>query len=328
MRRARRWIVASAVVLASRAALAAPPGRELDAAHRWFDTGIAAARTGDLAAARRAFGAAYALVPSVDILWNLASAERKLGDNVAALEHLRLYVASPEARLDRKKVAEDEMLPELESATAHLVIAQPDGASVVVDGRRVAASSTVDVLPGIHAVSIRRGGREQLLALDAPAGVLTHVVANAEIAPATVSPSGSQPAAPLAFDAREVGAAGRSPGRATAVISLGSAALLAIAGGVYFTIAAKDQQASADALQLRLRDGNLSCKRSGSLCDDYDSASSAASRDSALGTSLLVGGAVLSGAALASWVLWPAASTRVAPIAAKNGGGVSVMGSF
>ena len=202
----------------------------------------------------------------------------------------------------------------------------PEGASVVVDGRPVAASSTVDVLPGIHAVSIRRAGREQRIAVDAPAGVLTPVGAEAEVSPAPAPPPiAAAPQAPV--DPRLVSSPSAA-GRTTTVLALGGAALLTIAGGVYFTLAARDAQETSDQLQIRMRSDDLSCKRSGSLCEDYESARSASSRSSVLGTSLLVSGGVLGGAAVAAWVLWPAATTRVAPMAAKDGGGVTVVGRF
>ena len=142
-------------------------------AQQWFARGVTAARTGDLAGARRAFATAYGLVPSVDILWNLAAAERLAGDHVAALQHLRAYVAAPDARADRKKVADDELVPELESVTARLRIDEPEGSVVVVDGKEVARAITLDVAPGVHAVQVRRGDEERSTAVDAVAGKTT-----------------------------------------------------------------------------------------------------------------------------------------------------------
>lgn len=353
--RARALVVASLVAgssLYARASDAAPAGSgEVAAAQRWFKSGLVAVRAGDLPAARRAFGAAHALVPSADILWNLAITERKLGEGVAALEHLRAYLVSADARSDRKKLAEEELLPELELTTAHLAIAEPDGATVMVDGRVVPASSTLDVAPGIHAVVVRCDGRERTLAIDAPAGVTTRLPPenvradtarpNDDAASAmrttnetrvtdapAVGPSAAELAVSRVMRGAPSGAASPPFGRTAAVIGLGGAALLTIAGGVYFTIDAQSSQQEADRLQARTRNDDLSCRRSGSLCDDLDTARSAAQRSSVVGTALLVTGGVLGGAAVAAWVLWPGAPARVAPSAGKDGAGFTVVGRF
>lgn len=339
--RARALVVASLVagaLLFARSSDAAPsPGSgEVAAAQRWFTSGLLAVRAGDLAAARRAFGAAHALVPSADILWNLAVTERKLGEGVAALEHLRAYVVSTEARADRRKLAEEELLPELELTTAHLAIAEADGATVMVDGKVVPATSTLDVAPGIHAVVVRCDGRERTLAIDATAGVTTRLPAaevGATVTPMTrataASPSPvTMPISLITGGAASGDASSPAPGRTVAVLGLGGAALLTIAGGVYFTIDAQSSQQEADRLQARTRNDDLSCRRSGSLCDDLDSARSAAQRSSVVGTALLVTGGVLGGAAVAAWVLWPGAPARVAPSGGKDSAGITVVGRF
>lgn len=77
-----------------------------------------------------------------------------------------------------------------------------------------------------------------------------------------------------------------------------------------------------------MRGDDLSCRRSGSLCDDYESARSGAQRSALLGTSLLVGGGLLAGAAVVSWVLWPAPATRVAPAVNKDSASVTLLGRF
>ena len=304
---------------------AAAATREMDAAQQWFKLGLAAVRAGDLPAARKAFGAAFALVPSVDILWNLATTERKLGDAVAALEHLRAYVASADARADRKKLAEEEMMPELEAATAHLVVAEPEGTVVIVDGKQVGSTATLDLSPGIHAVTIRRDGQDRMVALETPAAIVTRIPGAAPASTFAVAVTPTLAPDP-SLAAAQVPSA--TSGRTTAVLGLGGAAVLALAGGVYFALAARADQETSDRLQVQMRGDDLSCRRSGSLCDDFESARSASQRSSLLGTGLLVSGGVLGGAAVAAWVLWPASTTRVAPMAAKDAAGITVVGRF
>ena len=111
-------------------------------------------------------------------------------------------------------------------------------------------------------------------------------------------------------------------------MSLGGAAVLAITGGVYFSISARDAESTADGLEAQMRSNYFTCKRASAICDDYESARASAQRSSLLGTSLLVVGGVLGGAAVAAWVLWPSAATRITPAATKDAASVTVTGHF
>ena len=54
-----------------------------------------------------------------------------------------------------------------------------------------------------------------------------------------------------------------------------------------------------------------------------------AQRSSLLGTTLLVSGGILGGAAISTWLLWPGTkATRLAPTAAKDAAGVVMTGTF
>src|SRR5687767_14540166 len=121
-----------------------------------FRAGLAQSSAGDPDAACASFAAAYALVPSVDILWNLAASERRAGRVVDALEHLRRYVGDAAARPSRKTLA-TEWIAALEDETGIIVIDAPDGAAVDVDG--TASDREVRVAGGVHIVNARLGGR-------------------------------------------------------------------------------------------------------------------------------------------------------------------------
>jgi len=334
-------VTCTATCLASARADAAPrtvsPSQPQAQAQQWFARGVTAARAGDLAGARRAFATAYGLVPSVDILWNLAASERLAGDHVAALQHLRVYVAAPDARADRKKVADDELIPELEAMTARLRIDEGEGAVVVVDGKEVPRTALLDIAPGMHAVQVRRGGDERSTAVDAVAGTTTTLGQDSPRPAATVSPVVSATAAaPAASAAVVVGPLApppveiviRAPGRTTAVLVLGGAAIAAIATGVAFAVVAREDQADADRLEVKIRDDDRTCRRAGTLCADYDSATSAAQRSMLVSSSMLATGGVLGGAAIAAWILWPTATTKVVPMTGKDVAGIGVTGRF
>jgi hypothetical protein len=330
-RRSRRYLLGVTALLASlsisRASVAS--SRDADAARQWFAHGLAAAHAGDLAGARKEFAAAYALVPSVDILWNLAAVERKLGDSVAALQHLRTYVASPEARRDRKKLAEEELLPEVEAGTAHLALAEPDGVTVRVDGNQVDGRAVLDLAPGMHAVTISGDGADRTVALELAPSVVTHLPAPTAVAPISRADGDVGVAvAPAPAPAAAIASSPPTWSRTPAIVALGGAAMLTVAAGIYFSFAARNAQETADRLEVQLRSDDLSCRRSGTLCDDYDSARTSAQRGSLLGTTLLVSGGILGGSAIATWLLWPSSATRVTPTAAKDSAGVMMTGRF
>lgn len=325
------------VLLASpRIADAAPPrGATVAAdAEQWFSRGVAAVRAHDLVAARRAFDIAYSLVPSVDILWNLATTERLLGESVAAVQHLRLYLASPEAHVDRKRIAEADLVPELEAVTARLRIAERDGSTVLVDGKEVSPTTVLDVWPGIHAVVIRRDGDERTVAVDAPAGAVTSISAEGTrkagspgTAPA-VSGRAAMPVPAVTSAAPDGVQMTTAPGRTGTVLALGGAAVAALTTGVVLSVVARSDQEKANRLELQMRDDDRSCRRSGTLCSDYESANEAAQRSMMLGATMLAVGGVLGGGAIVAWVLWPTSPTRVVPVAGKDVAGLEVSGRF
>lgn len=315
-------------------------------AQTWFARGVAAARKGDLLGARRAFALAYSSVPSVDILWNLATTERLLGESATALQHLRVYVASPDARADRRQLAASELVPELEAVTARIRFDEPEGTVVLVDDKEVAHAATVDVAPGVHAIVIRRDGEEKAAALDASAGVVTAFSSGARdmnvaprpgaTTPVTVAAAPTSPTVTAMPTTTTSAAAGpaealvvtRAPGRTTTVLALGGAATLAIGAGIVLAVVARSDQADADQLQVKIRDDDRTCRRSGTLCADYDSASAAAQRSMLLSSTFLATGGILGGAAIASYLLWPTSTTRVVPVGGKDVAGVGVSGRF
>lgn len=333
-------VACTATCLASARADAAPRAPSTrpeigQQAQQWFARGVTAARAGDHAAARRAFAAAYSLVASVDILWNLAAAERLSGDSVSAVQHLRAYVTAVDARADRKRLAEEELIPELESQTARLRIEEPEGTIVLVDGKEVPHATTLDVAPGMHAVQTRREGDERDAVVEAIAAA-TITFGRVPVAEPPTAKPGATPltmaaapvpptVVPVAPSPAEVA---RAPGRTTTVLALGGIGLAAIATGIVFAVVAREDQADADRLEVKMRDDDRTCKRAASLCSDYDSATSAAQRSMLLSSTLLATGGLMGGAAIAAWILWPTSTTRMVPVAGKDVAGIGLSGRF
>ncbi len=316
-------------------------------ARQTFARGMSQARKNELEDARRSFAAAYALVPSVDILWNLAMTERGLDRHVEALGHLRLYVASQAARADRKQLAEGELIPELVVATGHLSVHAPEGAVIDVDGVAV-ASPVLDVEPGVHAVGITFGALKEARIVNVASAIETKVDFVKTPAPPPIEPplrtiAPDEPASPKSSTTprpRETHAHERA--RMWTLLGLGGAAVVSAAGGVVFASMGASDRAEAERLYTKIRDGGESCATGGSICPDHDRASAAANRENAAATTFFVASGVFAGATVAAWLLWPSGDdhvddhkaqapsvrARVLPAAGVNGASVTLHATF
>jgi hypothetical protein len=293
------------------------------------------ARRSERQAARISFASANAITPSVDILWNLAAAERRADHTVESLEHLRAYLASPEARADRKPTALD-WIAELEAKTGTVTVTAPKGATVTVDGV-VATSRPMVLTAGVHAFVITQEGKTRSYAVDVVAGTTTTHVASLVDAPALAKPP-SPPSAAAAKAATVSSGSSTSTSTSTiaisprtwATIGFGASAVLSLGGAIFFSIEAAGARDDADVLHARVQDSSVSCKRAGTLCTDYDDARSRADRFGALATGLYAVGGVLGGASIVSFLLWPRdkKDTVITPVASPSGAGLRMVGTF
>jgi hypothetical protein len=329
-------IIAVAVGLLPLASEAAPAQRDVAQAKRWFSHGVAAANAGEYDRARKDFVAAYALVPSVDILWNLSIAEEKVGMDVDALVHVREYVAHSAARPDKKRLGE-ERIAELEGRTARLEIVADDSATIFVDGAP-SSGGTLDVAVGVHSIVVKSEGHDDVTrAVDAKVGQRTVVnVKASEIErqrPPVSSVALSSAPAPLLLvrpptRASVPDASESHSNKNRVILGLGGAAVAALAAGVFFAWQASNERDEANRLYPQISRGDLSCPRAGSLCGNYDDARSAADRNQAISTGLLVTGGVVGGAAVAAWVLWPSSPVQITPSVGKEVAGAAMHGRF
>ena len=70
-----------------------PSLKDLSAARELFKQGVVAYTNQDYREAKRLFEAAYALVPQNQILFNIASAEMRMGQTSLACAHFKEYIA-------------------------------------------------------------------------------------------------------------------------------------------------------------------------------------------------------------------------------------------
>ena len=288
-------------------------------AEKWFRAGLEQSRAGDQQAALASFSAAYADVPSVDILWNLASTERRVGRTIAALAHLRAYITHPSARADRRPMAE-QWIEELSAQVAQVRIVS--SAETSIDG---VPRSGADLLPGIHTVSARCEDRTKNLAIDVAAGDQKEIAIACE-QPAVVAAPPVLAAMPMQMVTVTKPI---SNARTWTVLGLSIGAAASVAGGVFFASQAASAQGSADGAKVALGGNGFSCKSSGSVCADYDDARSRATRDTGISTGLFVLSGLSAGAAVATYLLWPKETeTKLVPVVTPSAAAMSLSGRF
>jgi hypothetical protein len=181
---ARMRPVACAAALVA-VGLAADPARADDPiareARSRFAEGLQRYGARDFEAARAAFLQAYALVPAVDVLYNLAMSELRGEHPVEALAHLRAYAADPRTRDDERARAA-RFMDEAALRTGHLTFGPAPGADATlsIDGDPrswPAANEAIDVTAGNHVVARRVGSENpHALSVDAAPGLVTPVV--------------------------------------------------------------------------------------------------------------------------------------------------------
>jgi tetratricopeptide (TPR) repeat protein len=188
MRRARRWLSASAL-LAAVCGLArltvAQDGSDLERAKASFKAGANAYAAGDFPAAIQALEAAYELTPLPAIAFSLAQAERKQYGVKHEREHLlrsltlfRRYLEQEPngARKNDALLALAELGPKVESGTPSeapiklqtrptrlMIVSDTPGARITLDGGPLSASPLIrEVAPGKHHAHVQASGYEDV----------------------------------------------------------------------------------------------------------------------------------------------------------------------
>jgi hypothetical protein len=118
--------------------------------------GLGYANQGKWEKARLSFLQAYAVLPSVDLLWNLAFAELKSGHPIDALQHFDAYEIEPKA--EPVKVA---ALPKFRDRAyqqiGRIKVEAPAGALAWLDGAAQVYAEPIDVTPGDHRLKVQLG---------------------------------------------------------------------------------------------------------------------------------------------------------------------------
>jgi hypothetical protein len=153
--------------------------RDVMVARQEFRAGIAAARDGRWAEARDRFARSYELNPRRSALFNLAGAQARTGELVAAAESYRRYLElRDEERAAEAEARLDELTARIPLVTVRASLAEGD--ALTLDGaplRRVLLTSPIPVDPGAHRLAVRRDEAEVAAEdFEAPEGARVEVV--------------------------------------------------------------------------------------------------------------------------------------------------------
>jgi hypothetical protein len=232
--------------------------------------------------ARAALATAYELRPCSEALVSLALAEFQSRHVLDAAYHMRRYLESAGLPPDKAEAIGSKWLPRAEAQIGRVAVDAPPGRRVLADGSArgdTPLREPLDLLPGDHEISVGAEAKHvhvragELATLRFDAPRETVALA----LPPALSPDRTTQSVPTSR-------AGVPPTTKIVTIgALGTAAILAAGAGLLFGLVAKDEPGSASG------------------------------QDRSRSMAFCFGGAVLAGAAVTTWFLWPERpSTRFA----------------
>jgi hypothetical protein len=291
---------------------------EMEEAKALLRDGERAFKAGEYEKARVKFSAAYGVIPSVDILWNIATSEFKAGRAVESLKHFRQYIHDTKARPERKKEAEVDYVPAALKQAGHVDVVAPDGAAITVDSASVGTtplSDGIDLQPGAHKIAARLGDKTDVQDVSAaPGQAITVKFLGSGAGP--VVAVGPDPAVPAVPAAGGIGGSHVEPpvepdrgshwgtGKIVTVAGLGVGAL--VSGGVAILMFGDASSKDDEAAKIRASNPagcaadatTLVCRQLQTKLDDRDSSNSAGG--------IFVGGAVaFATGAIVAAILYP-----------------------
>jgi hypothetical protein len=302
--------------------------------------------------ARAKYLQALALSQAAAIYLNLAVVEYDLLMYPDALRHAKAYVVHPKAEPAKVEKLKKEMIPDLESKTAHLAVEGQPGQAVFVDGEKVGVAPIADqvhVAPGEHTVACGtitktvtvKAGDTATVIVVVPSVTPPPASASAVAPPPSATPSASSAPPPSASSAAPMPSASANPPPTettttwtpTRGVITGGLGAVGVAGIVVGVLGMSSKSSADDRISKdNAAIGSASCSGAGAPSQCSDLASAFHDRSSAtnqMTAGFVIGGVGL-GAALATlgaWYMWPA-TVQVTGSASPHGGGMSLIGSF
>jgi hypothetical protein len=299
----------------------------LDAEKR-LDEGLDRYGKGDFEGARLAFAQAYAVLTSLDLLYNLMRSEVKAGHPLEALVHIHQMLRDPKATTEDHAKAE-RLLEEANRVTGHVAVEAPEGAEILLDrvpSGEAPIRDAYDVVPGKHVVEAKINGTTRVIEVDAPAGqIVTARFATATgSAPTVTAPTPVSNTAPVptpppppppvkpAPVRKETSppspspehAASVSPMRVIVPAVIGGLAVIGLGVGIGMGAASQGEESSATNFRAQYGKG-FCANQASATCQQYQSILGSQQQDTNVSRVMLVSGGVLAVAAAVTYLAWP-----------------------
>lgn len=283
---------ATSLCFATETASATSPAAVTEA-KQLFGRGLSDVDHGNLIAARDRFERAYTLVPSADILWNLALTEKKLGRAKDALLHLRAYAADAMAKPEKVQLARTYEA-ELLSNVGRVVTAAKTGTIVLVDGAIVTPGEMSIVDVGPHAVEFRSGNESKNVVVQVEAGTLS------EVAQPSLEAKIERPA--YVASVEQNNASSKKSEFPWLSVGLGVGAGVAVLGGVYLGLQSSSKIDDRERAWSAVQNQRSGCKPGDPLCDRYTETKQDAQMLQTASIALFTTAGLLGGAAIGTWL--------------------------
>jgi hypothetical protein len=290
-------------------------------AEKRLDEGLDRYAKGDFEGARLAFAQAYAVLTSIDLLYNLMRSEVKSGHPLEALVHIHQMLRDPKATTEDHAKAE-RLLEEANRVTGHVAVEAPEGAEIVLDhvpSGEAPIRDAYDVVPGKHVVEAKANGSSRAIEVDAPAGQLVTARFAPEAASApTVTPpvpvtnGGAPPPPPPPPLKREPAPVHPEPehhredSRMRVIVPtvIGGLAVVGIGVGIGMGVASQGQQSNATNFRGEYGQG-FCANQASATCQQYQGMLSSQQQDTNVSRVMFVSGGVLAVAAAVTYLAWP-----------------------
>jgi hypothetical protein len=293
-------------------------------AEKRLDEGLQRYSKGDFEGARLAFAQAYAVLSSIDLLYNLTRSEVKSGHPLEALVHIHQMLRDPNATSEDKAKAE-RLLEEANAVTGHIAVEAPAGAEIVLDdvpSGEAPTKDVFDVTPGMHKVEARSNGNRRRTDVNAPAGDVVTARFEPDVgraptvsapvplpAPPPPPPEAQKPPPSLSTPAsaapdHAAHHAHASQARLLVPIAIGAVAVVAIGVGVGMGFVSQGKQSDAESFRASNTTG-FCADRTSSACTQYQSILDSQQQATDISRGFLVAGGVLALVGVVTYLAWP-----------------------
>jgi hypothetical protein len=315
-------------------------------AEKRLDEGLDRYAKGDFEGARLAFAQAYAVLTSIDLLYNLTRAELKSSHPLEALVHIHQLLRNPNATTEDRAKAE-RLREEANRTTGHVAVEAPEGGEIVIDhvpSGETPVTEAYDVVPGKHVVEVRSNGSSRTIEVDAPAGQLVTARFETEAGraptvsapvpvPTNASPSPPPPPpqarkeAPAPPQVEHEAVHHESKARIIVPIVIGAIGVAALGVGIGMGFASQSEESSATSFRT-VHPGAFCANQASATCQEYAGILNSQQQDTNASRVTLISGGVLAAAAVVTVLAWPRAGKERGAWVAPTLGGAVVGGVF